>query len=959
MKKFFKIIVFSIVVLFVILLILPFAFQDKLSQIAKEEINNQLDAKADFSELSLSFISSFPNAEISLHDLSVIGVDAFNGDTLSYIEKISVKVGMMDVFKQPIEINSIILENVTVSALILENGTANWDIAKETEASESAEELSTEESSSVGLRLKEFRINDANILYQDKQGNMDAEINGLNFLLSGDLSADKSTIKTNTTIDELSYSMDGLKYLNQANVNWKADLETDLINSKYTFNNNLLLINALEMGFDGWLAMPHDDIEMDLKFQSKQNSFKQILSLIPVIYMNDFEEVQTSGKLSFNGMISGLYNENTLPSFDINLMAENGRFQYPDMPSSVENIQMDLNIANSDGIEDHTRIHLKNFHMEMENNPFDMKMKIATPVSDPSINGEMIGKIDLNNFQDLIPDETMKIGGIIDANLQMKGKMSAIENEKYDEFQAKGNFNLTDFRYEDHDYPQGIQISRARAVLSPQYISLKELIGATGSSDFSIKGQLNHILDWYFNTGLLKGVFEFSSDQIVLSDFMSADSEEEPEERSTEPQEEMSVIEIPENIDLLLISQIDKLIYDSIEIDQIKGKITLKDSKAALKNVSMNLLNGKMTMSGSYSAKNIEKPKIDFDINAQDINIKKSFDAFNTIQKLAPIAKYAQGDVSAQMQLDALLKPNMDVDLNTLNSSGSLTSDNISIKNSPLLGQLTNLIKSDKFENLALQNMDLSYEMKNGQLEVKPFDTKVGKSIMTIGGSQSIDQSIEYSMDFAIPSSEFGSNANNVANQLFGEANKFGLDLKAPETIKFKTYVRGTLSNPKLSLSSKDQSANMKDELTKQAKERLKEETDKAKQKAVEEAQKQADRLLSEADNQGKEILAEAEKIAEQVRQEAYKQADAAKAEAHKQADNLIKEAGSDMVKKMLAKNAAEKLKKEANNSAQKLKNEADNQKQKKIQLAKDKAQKLKTTAKKEGDALIDKAKSK
>jgi len=950
MKKLFKTLLIILLLVFVTLLVLPFAFEGKLTQIAKEEINKQINAKADFSKLSLSFISSFPKAKISLYDLTVVGINEFDGDTLSYIENLSVKAGLMDVFKQPIEINSILLENVKVNALISEKGHVNWDIAKESNESDTSDNVGTEESS-LGLRLNNFRIENARILYQDEEANMSTLIDGLDFFMSGDLSADKSVLQTQSNINALSFTMDGMKYLNKSKVDIEAQIDADLAHSKYTFNNNRIRLNDLELVFDGWVSMPNEDIDMDLSFQLKQNDFKHLLSLVPVIYMNDFQDIQTDGKVRFNGNLKGVYNENRIPGFNIHLLVNNARFQYPDLPSSVENILMNLHIENSDGVEDHTTLDLKEFHMEMANNPFDMHMKVSTPVSDPNIDGKIVGKIDLNTFKDLIPDDDMKIGGLIDANLEMKGKMSSIENEQYEDFHAKGTFNMSDFKYKDSDFPQGIEISRAYAILSPQNIILNELKGKTGSSDFNMKGKVNHILGWYFNEDLLKGIFEFSSNQIVLADFMGSENDE-IEKPAEETDQDLSVIEIPANIDFVLLSQINKLIYDSLEMDQLKGNITLKDSKASLNNVSMNMLGGSMKMNGFYSSQNIEKPEIDFDLNAQNINIKESFLAFNTIQKLAPIAKYAQGSISASIKMDALLQQNMEVDLNTLNSKGRLTSDNIRINSSPLLDQLTSLIKSDKFKNLALEKMNLSYEMKNGLLEVKPFDTKVGKSKMTFGGSQSLDQSIDYHMDFEVPSAEFGSQANVVANNLLGEANKFGLDLKVPETIKFKTYVKGTLSHPKLSLSSKDQAADMTKELKDQAKQILKDEA----QEVIEEAQKKADQLLAEADKQGKKIIAEAKELAEQVHAETYKQADAAKAEAYKQADNLVKEAGNDILKKTLAKKAAEKLKKEADNTAAKVKTEADKQKQQKIQLAKDKAQKLKDAAKKEGDALVKKA---
>ena len=61
--------------------------------------------------------------------------------------------------------------------------------------------------------------------------------------------------------------------------------------------------------------MPEDDIDMDLTFKSRNNSFKSLISLIPGIYMNDFSDLKTSGELNFNGAISGRYNDDFITGF--------------------------------------------------------------------------------------------------------------------------------------------------------------------------------------------------------------------------------------------------------------------------------------------------------------------------------------------------------------------------------------------------------------------------------------------------------------------------------------------------------------------------------------------------------------------------------------------------------------------------------------------------------------------
>ncbi len=65
---------------------IPFLFKDKINARVKLEINKNLNAKVDYGDFGLSLIKSFPNFSFSLDDLSVVGIGAFEGDTLAHID---------------------------------------------------------------------------------------------------------------------------------------------------------------------------------------------------------------------------------------------------------------------------------------------------------------------------------------------------------------------------------------------------------------------------------------------------------------------------------------------------------------------------------------------------------------------------------------------------------------------------------------------------------------------------------------------------------------------------------------------------------------------------------------------------------------------------------------------------------------------------------------------------------
>src|SRR5690606_10406466 len=108
------------------------------------------------------------------------------------------------------------------------------------------------------------------------------------------------------------------------------------------------------------------------------------------------------------------YNASELPAFVINLMVENAMFQYPSLPKSVNNIQIDVHVQNATGVPDATIIDVNKFHIEMAGNPVDFNAHIKTPVSDPDIKANIQGRIDLASVKDIVPlDSGDAMSGII------------------------------------------------------------------------------------------------------------------------------------------------------------------------------------------------------------------------------------------------------------------------------------------------------------------------------------------------------------------------------------------------------------------------------------------------------------------------------------------------------------------------------------------------------------------
>ncbi|MFH2142013.1 MAG: AsmA-like C-terminal region-containing protein [Bacteroidota bacterium] len=960
MKTFKRIIKwFFIIVLLLIAMVIaaPFVFKGKLIEMAKEEINNNVKAKVDFGEFDLSLFSTFPNMKFVINNVTVIGVDEFEGDTLANLKQFRTQVGLWSVMSDKIKIRSIVIENPVIMAKVLPGGLANWDIAVESEDS-TATDTTAEEETNYKLALKEFKIIDGQIIYDDKDMDVYAEIKNLNFDLNGDLAMDVTSLNTNTSIEEISVIMEGISYLKKAKMELKADIEADLENFKFTFKENLFRLNELELGFDGYVAMPDTNIDIDMTFDAKKTEFKNILSLVPAVYLNDFNTVQTSGKLALNGFAKGTYNASQLPAFDLTLLVENAMFKYPDLPGSANNIQIDLNVKNPDGIEDNTIVNLKKFHIDFAGNPFDMKMLVTTPVSDPNINGEVKGTIDLEKIKQIVPLEDMTISGIITSDIEMKGKLSSIENEQYEEFHAIGTLLLQNMEYKSVDFPQGVKIAESSLTVSPQYFELATFTAILGKSDIQMNGKIENFLAYYFRDEMLNGTFNLKSNTLDLNELMGESEETSAETTETAVEEDMTVMEVPKNIDFGLSTTVNNLFYDNLIIKNVIGAVMVKEGIVYMDNLSLDMLDGNLLLGGNYSTADITKPSVDFVMIMKGFDIRKTFDAFNTVQKIAPIAEDCSGNFSMNLNFNGILQPNMEPDLASVNGNGRFQTKNVVVDNTDIFNQIGDLMKTDKFKTLNLTDVNFTFKIENGNISVDPFESKFSKSVAVFGGKQGIDQSLAYNINFKVPSSEFGSAANQVVNNLFTQVGQTGINVSMPEVIDFNAKIGGTVLDPKVTLDLKEQANNVVEDIKDQVIDKVNEEIDKAKAEAIRKAEEQAAKLLAEADKKGKELIAAAEKSATEIKKNAKTSADKVRSEANAQADKLIKEAGSNPIKKKVAEESAKKIRSEAEKQASNIESEASKQANNGVNAAKNEATNLNKNAKAEGDKLIEKARN-
>ena len=934
MKKIVRIAALVLITLLALIIIIPFAFKGKLLRIAEEQMNNNLNAKVEIGNLRLSLIRGFPDLFVALDNLTITGINEFSGDTLVSFKSFSAKVDLMSAIKMTdINVKSILMISPVINGIITKEGKANWDIMKPSADTSAVAETDTAAGPmKFSVKLKKFEIQHADITYDDRQGAMFSSIKNLNFKLKGNLTQDVTELDINSTIDKVSFSMGGIRYLNNARFTFVASVAADMAKAIYAMKENEMSLNDLTVSLNGNVQMPADGrIITDLTYKTKKTDFKTILSMVPAVYMNDFKEVQTAGTFSLDGIVKGTYKDSIMPSVDLNLIVNNAMFSYPGMPRKAENIAVILKIHYDGLIPDSTTVNLEKFHVEMANNPFDAMLMVKTPMSDMQISSEIKGTLDLASITQIIPLDSTELSGILTADISMMGRMSSIEKQQYEDFNAQGTMNLKGFRYSSPDLPQQMIINEAALSFTPRFVELLNFDAVIGKSDIRLKGKLENFIPYAFSNDTIAGTLVFTSSVLDINELMGTGETTEQPAQTAQPSADtasLTTIEVPGNIDFTLTSTIGKIVYDKLDITNVSGMLIVRDSKVEMKNVNMNMLQGSLVMNGEYNTQDMKKPSTGMNLQISNFDIPSSFTAFNTVKQMAPIAEKCTGKYSMNFdfttQLDGHLQPVM----NSFMGQGQMMSKSVQVNNATMFTKLGELLKDDKYKTITLSDLNIKFKIENGRIYLDPFDTRIGSSKATISGDQGLDQTMNFIVNTSVPHSALGSQANAALKNLLSGAAAKGINVDAGSELNVDALVGGTTADPKITLQLRNASA-----VTQSVKQQVQQKVQQQVTKVVDDSKAKA---RAEADR----ILREAEAQAAQIRSSAKTASDAVRSEGYANADKLVREAKNPVAKKA-AEVAAKKMKDEADKKANAIVSEGDQKSNALLQQARDQANKL------------------
>ena len=407
--------------------------------------------------------------------------------------------------------------------------------------------------------------------------------------------------------------------------------------------------------------------------------------------------------------------------------------------------------------------------------------------------------------------------------------------------------------------------------IKPNRLELSNAAATLEQSSFNASGVISNLFDYTFDEGVLTGNISVRSGFFNVADFMDtgAESTSAPS-GDTAPASPASVtaaaapIPIPRNINLVVDMLADRVAYTDIMMNDVRGKMVVRDGAVTIEDGNANLLGGSMGFTGAYDTAEGDEPGFHFSYDMKNFDFGQAFGALNTFAILAPVGKFISGTFSSQVVMEGKLGEDLFPKLNSIDAKGLLRTAEARIATFKPLQVIGNALNVNELKNTTtLKNIIAAFQVNDGKVTVEPFDFKLAGIGMQMGGTHGLDTDMDYRIRAAIPRTMIEGNfvtgaALSALDKLAGQAGKLGLNISPGDTLNLNINLTGTLANPRSSFdllgSQSNGSGSLAGTVTDAVKDRVNQELETRKEQVKAELNNKVDSVRSIAGNTAKAV---------------------------------------------------------------------------------------------------------
>ena len=356
-------------------------------------------------------------------------------------------------------------------------------------------------------------------------GEIGANLKSFNVRYDGDVNNYEHLKGTaDMKVNSVTVTMDGERYVDNANISFNSPLEFDLGKMQGSFAQSELRFNDIIIGFMGQLALADPDIIMDMNVNTNTMVISQVIKLIPENMREELlAGIAADGKLKLNTHIKGTYNDNTMPVVAADVTLNDGYVKMDDvLPYPIT--RLNTNVHANVNLNGRSDVNLKSLRLRMNNTIVAASGTVNDVLDKMLCNLSLKADVDFNDVKAFMPEELIA-QGTVKADVNLKGTADQFSNLDLMNTKLNGKlqFNGLDIQYADTINLKSSDLKLDFVLPNPADNTLSDGLAHVKVSgtdiDADITGMMTAILNDFNIDAQVSNVLDSTAVMSVLADF--------------------------------------------------------------------------------------------------------------------------------------------------------------------------------------------------------------------------------------------------------------------------------------------------------------------------------------------------------------------------------------------------------------------------------------------------------
>jgi hypothetical protein len=778
---------------------LVYIFEDKIIALTLEELNKHLKVKIEVDKkIELSIFEKFPQVSIEFKDVKIYESIEGSKEKMGMLKELYFSFDVYDFIKGRYVINHISISNGRLDLKTDKNGRVNYSIIKSD---------TVNSKSSVQFHLKKIDIENVEVVYDNRATDQYYAVMAKNSNAALKLQDKILGITLHGNFFVRNILIDDLEYFANKDVSLSLFQKYDQTKKIITFLPSELRIQKSSYVVNGSFQFKEKKY-IDLVIAGKNTSISNLLSLLPSKISSNLNTYKASGDVYFASQIKGYISEKENPGINVDFGFKKVSFSHPNFSEEIKEAELKGNFNNGKSHNSEgSSLQITDIKGVFAGQAFQAGFSMLN-FEDPTINLQFTGDVNTETLLRFYPVGNIKAAqGIISLNILFSGKTADLRtNEGKERIKTEGEILLKDIRLEFKNQPLVFSGLNGHFGFNKNDLDIKEFTGYIGKSDFVIKGTFKNFIS--------KAIYSKEKlivDATLESSWMNLDELLKRGSSSASPKDSLNMPSLLKDYIFRIDYRIKNLNFHKLHAKDIDGKIKLEYPLARIDFKSFKAADGNMELSSFINFKSPDKIEINTKADLKRIDIDSVFFICDNFNQKFLTHENIKGEFKGKIKVMLTMNDKLEIDPASVIASIDASIVNGQLLNFEPMKKLSKFISESKLENIHFSELKNNIYIEDGKISIPEMVIKSNISDISISGTHTFDQHIDYKLAVPLKNLRQKFKNNNEANAAIDDNGGSGPSIYLT--------IKGTSGDYKVAYDTKRTRGKIKDGLKKEKKE--------------------------------------------------------------------------------------------------------------------------------------------